>query len=62
MQDEFQRTFPNTSAPNKITIRRLVKKFAEIGEVSDKPHIGKPVTATTPRRLTERKHLIDESL
>jgi hypothetical protein len=39
-QNEFRDTFPNSPAPNKSTISRLVSRFRETGSVQDRNRSG----------------------
>ncbi|VVC30089.1 Protein of unknown function DUF4817,Homeobox domain-like,Winged helix-turn-helix DNA-binding domain [Cinara cedri] len=49
--EEFAVESPGSSAPNRTTIWRLVKRFEEFGTVADKPRSGRPKTSMTEENL-----------
>ncbi len=58
VQTEFSREFPNTPVPNKSSIKRLVDKFNQTGNVADKPRSGAKPSATTPEKQEEVRNRV----
>jgi hypothetical protein len=48
---KFSENFPNSTVPHRNTVRDLINKFRDFGDVSDDPRSG------CPRVLTEYKML-----
>jgi hypothetical protein len=60
--ETFAQDFPETSAPQKPSIKRFYDKFKATGSVADVPRSGRPTTMLTEEKVTDIQASITVSL